>query len=184
MAEPDIVIFVEEPSAFEIVSALSRRLGLSSRVKILKHQGAGDLERSYAGKISNDPFPNSKFLILRDADNKNCKALKKTLLEKVPREKRVRTRVRIICQELEAWYLAQPEALAAAGSLKRLIPKTKLSGNVDSISDPKRLFLRHAHEKGQIEHARRIGSLLDIESKKSVSFMHFVLGLRTLAELK
>ena len=184
MPERDIVIFVEEPSAYEIARALARKLDLQDRVTILKHYGAGDMERSYVKKIANDPFSDSKFLILRDADNSDCKALKRNLLEKVPSNKRDRTLVRIVCQELEAWYLAQPDALRAAGALERPISKAKLGGNVDSIANPKRLFLRHAHDKGQVEHARRIGAYLDIGSTRSASFKHFVAGLKKLATRK
>ena len=183
MSDPDIVVFVEEPSAYEIARAVTRNLGLLERVTILKHRGAGDLERSFSSKIANDPFPNSKFLILRDGDNKDCKALKRGLRERVPRNKRPRTIVRIVCQELEAWYLAQPGALAAAGALASEIPRRRLSGNVDAIADPKRIFLHHAHNRGQIEHARRIGPELDVFSTQSASFKHFVSGLRKLAEM-
>jgi hypothetical protein len=179
----DIVVFVEEASASEIVRALVRKLGLERRVTVLKHQGAGDLERSFARKIASDPLPTSKFLVLRDADNQNCAALKHQLSQMVPRNKRDRTMVRIACQELEAWYLAQPEALRAAGAMKRAIPRKILGGNIDAIPNPKRIFLRHAHDKGQIEHARRIGEQLNFESTKSTSFRHFVSGLRSLAAM-
>ena len=184
MAEKDILIFVEEQSAAEIVREVSRRLGLSGRVLVLKHQGAGDLERSYAKKIESDPFKGSKFMILRDADNMDCQKLKSKLAEAVPSEKRARTKVRIVCQELEAWYLAQPEALETAGALHTRVPASVLRKNVDGIMNPKKLFERHAHIKGQIERARRIGPCLDLASRKSASFMHFVAGLKALAAMK
>jgi hypothetical protein len=183
MAERDIVIFVEEASAFEIVRALAHKLGLSARVTVLKHQGSGDLKRSIANKIRNDPFVTSKFLVLCDADGKDCRALKAELMREVPQAKRAKSLIRIVCQELEAWYLAQPEALLAAGALARQIPNAVLNANVDAIPDPKRTFRRFAHEKGQIEHARRIGPRLDVEVRKSASFYHFVVGLRKLANI-
>ncbi|MGA2044649.1 MAG: DUF4276 family protein [Roseiarcus sp.] len=184
MPRRDIIVFVEEPSASEIARAVAAKLGLLERVTILKHQGAGDLERSFGNKIANDPIEGAKFLILRDADNQDCQGLKHRLSELVPSNKRERTIVRIVCQELEAWYLAQPAALAKAGSLASEIPRSRLRGNVDALADPKRLFLRHAHNRGQIEHARRIGPLLDIESTRSASFGHFVSGLRKLAAMQ
>ena len=81
-------------------------------------------------------------------------------------------------------YLAQPDALIAAGALALHIPKKVLNANADAIGDPKRLFLSLAHDKGQIEHARRIGPELDISSTQSASFKHFVSGLRKLAEMR
>ena len=91
--------------------------------------------------------------------------------------------VRIVCQELEAWYLAQPDALLAAGALKRKLPVNILRGDVDAVSDPKGVFLRHAYDKGQVEDARRIGERLEIGSTKSSSFKHFVSALSRLAAL-
>jgi len=91
--------------------------------------------------------------------------------------------VRIVCQELEAWYLAQPDALLAAGALKRKLPVSILRGDVDVVTDPKRVFLRHAYDKGQVEDARRIGERLEIGSTKSSSFKHFVSALSRLAAL-
>ena len=183
MADRDILVFVEEPSAYEVVRAVARKLALQDRVLIFKHRGAGDLERSLGRKIVADPKSDSKYLILRDADGGDCRALKSRLLALIPSSRRARTLVRIVCQELEAWYLAQPDALLAAGALKRKLPVNILRGDVDAVSDPKGVFLRHAYDKGQVEHARRIGEHLEIGSTKSSSFEHFVSALRRLASL-
>ena len=184
MAEKDIVVFVEEASALEIVRAVSSKLGLAARVKILKHQGADDLKKSMANKIMSDPFESSKFMVLCDADGKDCKALKRELMEKVPQNRRARTLVRIVCQELEAWYLAQPEALSRAGALAKPIPHSVRSKSADAITNPKRTFRRYAHEKGQIEHARRIGPELETDNARSQSFQQFITALQRLAKLK
>ena len=181
MAEADIVVLVEEASACEIVKAISRQLGLAGRVKVLKHQGVGDLKKSIANKIGNDPFPSTKFLVLCDADLHDCRTLKASLIEQVPKAKRERTMVRIVCRELEAWYIAQPEALKKSGTLARNIWGGTQSRNPDEIVDPKREFLRIAHEKGQMEHARSIGPHLDPDHMKSASFQHFVKALVKLA---
>ena len=183
MVDRDILVFVEEPSAYEVVRAVARKLALQDRVLIFKHRGAGDLERSLGRKIVADPKSDSKYLILRDADGGDCRALKSRLLALIPSSRRARTLVRIVCQELEAWYLAQPDALLAAGALKRKLPVNILRGDVDAVSDPKGVFLRHAYDKGQVEDARRIGERLEIGSTKSSSFKHFVSALSRLAAL-
>ena len=183
MAESDILVFVEERSAEEIVRAVGRRLGLAGRMTVLKHRGAGDLERSLKRKLAADPLPYGRYLILRDADNLDCQELKKKLSTMIPASKRSRTRVRLVCQELEAWYLAQSNLLVREGVLKTPIPKRALQGGVDAVRDPKRLFQRHAHQKGQIAHAQRIGPLLNLESRASPSFAHFISALRYIANL-
>lgn len=183
MAEKDIIVLVEEPSAYEIVRAISAKLEIGERVLALKHQGAGDLERSLTNKIAKDPFPNTKFLVLRDADGKDCIALKKKLLAMAPNSRRQRTKVRIVCQELEAWYLAQPTALRSAGLLKKALPRSILATDPDTIADPKRRLLQHIHDRGQIDISRKIAPFLDPASNKSRSFSHFVSALRALAAI-
>ena len=183
MADRDIVILVEEPSAAEVVRAIAAKLGLGNRVQILKHQGSGDLKKSIAIKIVNDPFPATKFLVLCDADSNDCIKLKAELVAKVPYGKQDKTKVRIVCRELEAWYLAQPLALKNSGTLAKKISISALAKNPDELPNPKKLFMAVAFEKGQMEHARRIGPHLDCENTKSKSFQHFISALIRLSNL-
>lgn len=74
----------------------------------LVHEGKNDLQASIGRKVRRWNHPGDRILILHDSDNNNCKALKAHLSELCGPEPRVRLKIRVVCQELEAWYLGQP----------------------------------------------------------------------------
>ena len=49
------------------------------------------------------------------------------------------------------------------------------------MTDPKKIFLKHAHRQGQMDNARKIAPHLNVESAKSESFGHVVSALKRLA---
>ena len=184
MSAQDIFVFTEEPSAKPIIQRIADALEIGNRVRVVEHDGVGDLVRSLRMKIKSDQNLNRKFLVLRDADRLDCNILKRDLIEMIPAGRRGKALVRIVCQELEAWYLAQPAALKKAGVLASEIPAAILRRSPDSVQDPKQVFLKHAHHRGQMDNARKIAPHLDIESKVSASFAHAVLALRRLAAMQ
>ena len=184
MSVRDILVFTEEPSATPIIRGIADALGIGNRVRVVEHDGVGDLVRSLRMKIASDLDQNRKFLVLRDGDRMDCKKLKRDLLEMIPSGRRSKALVRIVCQELEAWYLAQPVALEHAGVLASAIPASILRKPPDSVPEPKKIFLTHAHHRGQMDNGRKIAPHLDIESKVSASFAHAVLALRRLAAMQ
>ena len=179
----DILVFTEEPSAAPVVRHIAQALGIGHRVRIVEHDGVGDLKRSLASKILAELGPDRKFLILRDGDGLDCLGIKRELTDLVPPLRRERTLVRIVCQELESWYLAQPAALKRAGVLASAIPGSILRKPPDALTGPKQIFLKHAHRRGQMDNARKIAPHLDIDSRTSASFAHVVLALRRLAAI-
>src|SRR5580698_6282898 len=71
---------------------------------ILEHNGKSDLEASYPRKMREWREPNVKFVILRDNDGANCRKLKRQLISKIPHGT-PEFLIRIVCQELESWFL-------------------------------------------------------------------------------
>ena len=73
------------------------------------HEGKGDLERSIPRKLHAWREPGIRFAVVRDNDRGDCRALKKALLGLCETGGRPGRRseplIRIVCQELEAWYL-------------------------------------------------------------------------------
>ncbi|MEM6650734.1 MAG: DUF4276 family protein, partial [Pseudomonadota bacterium] len=56
--------------------------------------------------------PNARFLILRDNDRGDCKARKKKIETLIKDTNCIeKSKIRIVCQELEAWYLGDLSAL-------------------------------------------------------------------------
>lgn len=178
MTTHEIVILVEEKSSGIVIEGIASTLGLTQRVKVFKHDGFGDLKNSIPRKLNADHPDSTRFIVLCDADETNCSQRKRQIIELIPCAKRSRTIVRIACRELEAWYLAQPNAVQRGRALKSNIPKKLSSRDPDQIANVKETFLRLAHSRGQIELARKIGPHLDPNDRRSKSFGHFISALQ------
>lgn len=150
----------------------------------IPHNGKRALERSIPRKLRGWNEPGDiRFVILHDQDTKDCKELKRALLELCKEIDRP-VMVRIVCQELESWYFGDLQALAAAYDKPKL---NKLSSQKrfrvpDAIPDPKRELYRLLPEHDQISGAKRVAPYMNIEQNTSESFRQFVSGVQRLAE--
>ena len=174
------VVLVEEDSAQILVREISYRLDMKDRTTIIRHEGKNDLDRSIPNKLarwrSAEPV---RFLIVRDNDNGNCHSLKARLKSLVPTNAVANTRIRIVVQELEAWYFGDPGALAAAGfDIAAAACGRAKFRSPDSIPSPKSEIKRLISYEGQIALARRMAPHLDLTNSKSPSFLHFVSALK------
>ena len=169
-----LFVFVEEPSSAVFVRHLGRSFAVEDRLRVLEHQGAGDLEKSLATKIKVICHEKNRIIVLRDQDNYDCIDLKQKILRILPNSIHNITKVRIACRELEAWYIAQPEALKLARVLKSDLPNALLKRDPDSIIDPKQEVRSRSHKRGQIWLADAIVPHLNLNSIKSTSFKNFL----------
>jgi Domain of unknown function (DUF4276) len=179
-----LVVFVEEESMKTTLDQLIPKLGLdASLIQILPHQGVRDLERSIRNKLPIWNAPDTLFLILRDNDNGDCIERKERLMS-IARNtgKEALTTVRIVCQELEAWFLGDPLALEKAGYLARGSRPNSVRGNPDVIAKPSQVLTRLSNKgPGKIMRASDIAQHLDTERNNSVSFNHTMASLKCLA---
>lgn len=147
------------------------------------HHGKRDLERSIPRKLRGWKEPGDiRFVILHDQDTKDCVSLKQELLQLCAVTDRP-CLVRIACQEMEAWYFGDIDALCAAydrPKLREVIGKKKFRVP-DAIPDPKEELYRLIPEHQQISGAKRVAPHMDIERNTSASFQQFVRGVRRLA---
>ena len=90
------------------------------------------MENSISRKLRAWREPEVRFVVVQDNDNGDCLALKQRLLQHCREGEREDTLVRIVCQELEAWYLAEPDALAVAFADEKL----RSIGNQSRYRDP------------------------------------------------
>ncbi|MBL8891208.1 MAG: DUF4276 family protein [Planctomycetaceae bacterium] len=97
----------------------------------LKFEGKNDLDKNVAAKIQSWNFGTPHFIILRDQDGRDCRALKQALYEKAKQGGKPFT-VRIVCNELESWLLGDLDAVEGA------YPSTKAGKqkNVAKFRDP------------------------------------------------
>ncbi len=113
-----LVFLLEEPSMRLLLEGLLPRLVpgwvTGQHFLCVSHQGKSDLDLSIPRKLRAWQYPDDRFVILRDNDAADCKAVLKKIKALCTVAGRPDTLVRLACQELEAWYLGDLDALAAA----------------------------------------------------------------------
>ena len=152
-------------------------------VQYISHEGKQDLEKSIPRKLRAWNNPNDHFLIVRDNDGADCERLKDHLLRSCPDHARDRTLVRIACQELEAWYFGDPQALSEAyrkESLRHLGRKGRYR-DPDAITEPSRALERLVPGFQKVSGARLMAPLISPERNRSHSFRVFIEGVERIA---
>lgn len=113
-----IVFLLEEPSMKVLLLGLLPRLFFGwvehEHFVCIPHEGRSDLDKSIPKKLKAWRIPGDRFVIVRDNDNADCINLKTRLMEICKANGRPDTLVRLVCQELESWYIGDIEALALA----------------------------------------------------------------------
>ena len=109
-----LVFLVEERSMATVINGLMPRLFPGVIFQCLEHDGKKDLVSRLENRLRSWRTPGVQFVVLIDNDRGDCVALKRELEAKCQAAERPDTLIRIVCQELEAWYLGEPDALADA----------------------------------------------------------------------
>lgn len=113
-----VVFLLEEPSLKLLLEGLLPRLVpgwvAGEHFLCVPHQGKSDLDLSIPRKLSAWQFPGDRFVVVRDNDAADCVAVLKKMNSLCAVAGRPDTLVRLVCQELETWYLGDLEAVAAA----------------------------------------------------------------------
>jgi hypothetical protein len=178
-----LVILTEEPSMKSALEHFLPKLGVEmDAVTIIAHDGKSDLERSLPRKLRAWQAPDARFLILRDNDRAlDCKRVKQRLFDIVEAAGKAHvSKVRIVCQELEAWFLADIDALRAAGYLGMTKSPAFSKRNPDEISHPVHEMKRLRPSYGKITGANDIAPYLDPDNDRSASFRNTVQAIRDL----
>ena len=109
-----LVFLVEEPSMADLLDGLLPRLFPALRFQCVPHDGKQDLEKSIPRKLRAWREPGVRFVVARDQDSADCRQVKARLIELCRNGGRSDALVRVVCRELEAWYVGDPEALVQA----------------------------------------------------------------------
>lgn len=183
-----IIFLLEEPSMKTLVDGLLPRLFpgmvLGEHFLCIKHEGKSDLDASIPRKLQAWRHPGDRFVILRDNDNADCVDLKTRLVRMCHQNGRPDTLVRLVCQELESWYIADLRALAEAFDNPKLAAASqrKRFAVPDSWQKPSAELARMIPRFQKGSAARVMASVLDAERNQSQSFQCFVSGVRRLLE--
>lgn len=146
---------------------------------IISFQGKADLKRRMAEKMRAWNYGNPHFVILRDNDGADCRALKEKIRADAEKGKKPH-HIRIVCQELESWFIGDLDAVALA------YPNCNFRANAGKYQAPDRLgnasqeLARLIGERGKVGRAERIAPHLQPERNRSVSFR---VAFRTFADL-
>ncbi|MEQ1830118.1 MAG: DUF4276 family protein [Pirellula sp.] len=148
---------------------------------VLSFQGKSDLEKNIASKMKSWNYGTPHFVILRDQDGSDCKAVKTALLRKAKLSGRPFT-VRVVCNELESWFLGELDAVEAA------YPKSKASKYKhaakfrypDTLGNANQELEKLVQDAGKVGRAEAIARFFDPTKCMSNSFKVF---WRTATEL-
>ena len=145
---------------------------------IINHQGKSDLEKSYPRKMKEWREHGVRFIILRDNDGADSIALKQRLVSKVP-DNVPEYLVRIVCQELESWFLGDLTAVAAAypAAARHQHFKSVAKNNPDSLTNASELIKHLTGTQAKVGRAENISRHMQPASNRSTSFHAFLNGL-------
>lgn len=183
-------IFVEEPSAKIVLDVLIPKIipeGVFYQVH--SHQGKQDLEHAIKTTVpSISKIPGARILIVRDQDSGDCKKVKQHIKNIIRGKSHAPTLVRIVCRELETWFLGDLKAVSHA--YPRVKPQHYVNKadfrNVDAIQNTNEFLLAIIPEYGdrislpKLEVAESIAPYLYLENNSSESFNQFISGIEKL----
>lgn len=182
-----IVFLLEEPSMKALLDRLLPRLfpgwTEGQNFQCVPHEGKNDLDRSIPRKLSAWRVPRDRFIVVRDNDSANCVKLKAGLQALCSRSGRAETLVRLVCQELESWYLGDLRALAGAFEASKVDTPVhrKRFGHPDNWQKPSIEVKRLVPAFQKISGARIMAHHLNPADNQSRSFHIFVEGVRRVA---
>lgn len=183
-----LIFLLEEASMKSLLDGLLPRLfpGWVEGRQFLcvKHQGKSDLDTSIPRKLRAWRIAGDRFVIVRDNDGANCIDVKARLQALCLDSGRPDTLVRLVCQELESWYVGDLQALAKAFENPKLdTPALRRRFAIpDDWQKPSVELSRLAPTFQKGSGARAMAACLRETGNLSVSFRVFVDGVRRVAE--
>lgn len=181
-----IEILVEEPSMKEFLTILLPKViekpwELNTNYFIRSFEGKNDLQKNIPSKVkylSNWNHEPVGVVIMQDQDSSDCKILKQKLLDICSQNGNCPKLVRIICKELESWYIGDFDAVKKAYpkfNHQNFMKKAKYR-NPD-ICNASYEIKRIIPEFQKVGGAKKIAPFIDIQKNKSESFQQTISGL-------
>ena len=173
-----LVFLLEEPSMKDLLESWMPRQFPGVEFLCIPHQGKSDLDKSIPRKLAAWQIPGDRFIIVRDNDGADCLAVKQRIHSLC--KARPDTLIRLVCQELEGWYLGDLAALAAAYPDSKVdTPKLrKRFSDPDQWQKPSHEVERLVPEFQKRQAARKMGEQLDRDRNTSSSYLIFVAGIQ------
>ena len=173
----NLVFFLEEPSAREMLKGLlPRLLPEQADIRYIVFEGKQDLERNLTRRMRSWLVPDSVFVVLRDQDGADCPDVKRGLAEKCreaggPCQDRVSRAGKLVLRRPRRGG----KSLALAGLTRH--GRKKKYRIPDRIHSPSRELVKitgNVYQK--FSGSRSIGPCLSTDANRSHSFRVFVTG--------
>jgi Domain of unknown function (DUF4276) len=163
-----VVFFLEEPSAQDFLQAvLPGVLPVHIKPHFLVFEGKQDLEKRLVLRMKRWLLPNSQFVVMRDQDSGDCSVIKARLQALCVDAGQPRAFVRIVCKELETFFVGDWAAVALGFERPAKKAKYRVPDRLGSPSaEIKKLIPSYQKRAG----ARMISPYLDLARNKSSSF--------------
>ena len=181
----ELVFFLEEQAAKEMLDGLLPKLLDESSIsfRCIFFEGKQDLEKQLGKRLRNWRNPETSFVVLRDQDSGDCAAVKQRLIDICRKAKKPDTLVRIVCRELESWYLGDLKAVETGLQCTGLSGQQQKSKfrSPDRLSNAKQELKKLTKNRYQpISGSREIGHHMSLGNNLSASFKVFVAGVQRL----
>ena len=176
-----IVFFLEEPSAREMLEGvLPRILPEGIQIRYLIFQGKQDLEKNLKKRLRGWKLPDSIFVVIRDQDSGDCKAIKAKLSDLCREAGQKDVLVRVACRELESFYLGDLAAVEQGlglNGLKDQQQKRKFR-DPDALHNPaEELYRITGNIYDKVVGSRAIAPHLNLKTNCSRSFRVLLSGI-------
>lgn len=181
-----IVFLAEEPSMVNFLRGFVPRYMDENKIRTpellyIPHQGKSDLKKSIPKKLKGWVKPNTYFMILHDKDSNDCIRLKEELMQICNESGRPDTIVRIVCTELESWYLGDDMCLKSCFGIDPSTYNQKAKfRNPDLLSNPYQELKKIAPKYQKLSGSEDIGRVISLSNNRSNSFNVFITGLEKL----
>ncbi|WP_026795905.1 MULTISPECIES: DUF4276 family protein [Planktothrix] len=182
----DLIFLLEEPSIKNVLEEILPKI-IPEQISFIciAHQGKQDLAKSIAIKIrAFKTSPHTQFIVVHDQDSHDCQKLKAELLQICQTAGQNNPMIRIICHELESWFLGDLEAVETAYNLK---PNTlskhqnnRKYRNPDQLNSAKQELKNLVREYYPATHSKKIAPYLSLTDNKSKSFKVFIQGIQNI----
>ncbi len=149
---------------------------------LITHEGKADLAQSIPRKLRAWQTPGARFIVLHDKDSADCHRLKAKLRRICSEARPVDVLIRIVCHELEAWFLGDLAAIEAAFQVRNLVGLESRARyrDPDRLANASQELKRLIPSYQKLRGARSVGQHLDPGRNRSRSFQVFVQGLTQL----
>lgn len=170
-----IVFLTEESSVEPVLRKLTHELAPTAIEgvdwQVISFQGKADLKKHFTKKMQGWSYGNPHFIILRDNDGSDCIKLKQNLTDQASVTGKP-FNIRIVCQELEAWFIGDFNAVEQAypsSKASNLREKSKYK-NPDLVNNASEELKKIVGVNAKVGRAEKIAPFLNIQNNTSHSF--------------